>query len=118
MLRLSSWAKEARIAANQVHIKLSLSACHIIRRCLKYETIERLFTHKGHHKVVLVREIVVNPVQKKNQTAGLLLYSVLISLNFPDTHPTWLPTFTACHPLAAVAICSNTVPSGTAVMRP
>ena len=41
----------------------------------------------------------------------------MISLYFPDTQPTWLPTFTACQPLAAVATCSNTVPSAAAVMR-
>ena len=29
-----------------------------------------------------------NPA-RKNQTAGLLFYSLIISLNCPETHPTW-----------------------------
>ena len=44
---------------------------------------------------------------------ALLYYSIL--LNFPDTQPTWLPTFTTYQPLAAVATCSNTDPSFAAV---
>lgn len=51
------------------------------------------------------------------QIAGLLFYAVVISLYFPDTHPTWLPIFTAYQPFWTVAIHSHSIPSGTAVMR-
>ena len=33
----------------------------------------------------------------------MIVYSVVISLYSPDTHPTWLPIFTACQPLKALA---------------
>ena len=32
----------------------------------------------------------------------MIIYSVVISLNSPETHPTWLPIFTACQPLKAL----------------
>ena len=57
-----------------------------------------------------------NPAPK-NQIAGLLNYSVVISLYSPETHPTWLPIFTACQPLKALATYSSVVPGATAVMR-
>jgi hypothetical protein len=44
-------------------------------------------------------------------------YSVVISLYSPETHPTWLPIFTACQPLKALATYSSVVPGATAVMR-
>lgn len=44
-------------------------------------------------------------------------YALMISLYFPDTHPTWLPTFTACQPFWAVAIHYSSVPSLTEVIR-
>ena len=40
----------------------------------------------------------------------VLRYSVVISLNSPETHPTWLPIFTACQPLKALATYSSVVP--------
>jgi hypothetical protein len=43
-----------------------------------------------------------NP-EHKNRIAGLLLYSLVISLYSPETQPTWLPIFTACQPLKALA---------------
>ena len=46
----------------------------------------------------------------------MLLYVVVISLYSPDTHPTWLPIFTACQPLSAVATYSSMVPFATAVI--
>ena len=33
----------------------------------------------------------------------MIVYSVVISLNSPDTQPTWLPIFAACQPLKALA---------------
>jgi hypothetical protein len=41
----------------------------------------------------------------------------VISLYSPETHPTWLPIFTACQPLKALATYSSVVPGATAVMR-
>ena len=52
-----------------------------------------------------------------NQIAGLLLYSLVISLYSPETQPTGLPIFTACQPLKALAAYSGMVPGATAVMR-
>lgn len=57
------------------------------------------------------------PVYEPECGSVLLCYAVMISLYVPDTHPTWLPIFTACQPFWAVAIHSHSVPSGTAVMR-
>ena len=57
-----------------------------------------------------------NPA-RMNQTAGPLFYSVVISLYSPETQPTWLPIFTACQPLKALATYSSVVPGATAVMR-
>ena len=51
-----------------------------------------------------------------NPTAGLLIYSLVISLNSPETPPTWLPIFTACQPLKALATYSSVVPGVTAVI--
>ena len=39
----------------------------------------------------------------------VLRYFVVISLYFPDTQPTWLPSFTACQPFAAAVVRSNSV---------
>jgi len=64
----------------------------------------------GHKKQVC------NPA-RMNQIAGLLLYSLVISLYSPETQPTWLPIFTACQPLKALATYSGMVPGATAVMR-
>jgi hypothetical protein len=57
-----------------------------------------------------------NP-EHKNRIAGLLLYSLVISLYSPETHPTWLPIFTACQPLKALATYSSVVPGATEGMR-
>ena len=49
---------------------------------------------------------VCNPA-RMNQIAGLLLYSLVISLYSPETQPTWLPIFTARQPFATVAMPSS-----------
>ena len=45
------------------------------------------------------------------------IYSLVISQYSPETQPTWLPIFTACQPLKALATYSSVVPGATAVMR-
>ena len=40
----------------------------------------------------------------------------MISLYFPENHPTWLPIFTACQPLNALASYFSVVPGATAVI--
>ena len=47
----------------------------------------------------------------------MIVYSVVISLYSPETHPTWLPIFTACQPLKALATYSSVVPGATAVIH-
>ena len=42
-----------------------------------------------------------------NKIAGLLYYALAISLYFPDSQPTWLPTFTAYQSLKALATYSS-----------
>ena len=74
---------------------------------------------------LLIEVVKVKRYKAKNKPAtwqykpdyGLTVYSVVISLYSPETHPTWLPIFTACQPLKALATYSSVVPGATAVMR-
>jgi hypothetical protein len=54
---------------------------------------------------------------KKGITHGSMKLKLQNVLHPKAEHPTWLPIFTACQPLKALATYSSVVPGATAVMR-